>query len=148
MASQQDFFSEEARMARAALRNLVKQTGEKLQQDSDPRPLIRQRPWISLLAAVGGGMVAGYMVTPPRIDAEEKRRLRALRKLRKRRSADRLQKSIVGAIAPALRTFAATAAGALVHNFQQASNHNNHRPTRSHKSADEFAEIPNQRIQI
>lgn len=141
---EQDFFAEEAKMARSALRNLVKQTGQKVQEDSDVRPLIRQRPWIALLAAAGGGLVTGYMVTPPRLSPEEKRRLRAIRKSRsKKHKGHHLQKQFASAFSPALRTFAATAAGALFHNFQQGSVNDDHQ-----QSGDEYSSIPQQRIQI
>lgn len=150
MAENQDFFTEEAKMARSALRNLVKDTGKKLQKDGDVRPLIQQRPWISMLAAAAGGMVTGYLVTPPRLEPEEKRRLRAIRKHRKHGHPHRFQKKLTDAVTPALRTFAATAAGALFQNFNHGGEEHEHHPGGATGTAagDEYAHIPHQRIQI
>lgn len=143
-----DFFAEEARMARSALRNLVKDAGSKIAKDSDVRPLIRKRPLIALLAAAGGGFVTGYVATPARLDPEQKRRLRAFRKVRKHHSSHRLQKGITSAVGPALRSFAATAAGMLFHNVQQGADDNNAAGRGSRVANDEYSHIPGQRIQI
>lgn len=153
----QDFFAEETRLARSALRNLAKETTAKVQQHSDILPLIKKRPWISLLSAFGGGLVGGYLVTPPRPSPEDRRRkheAKQQRQAKKQSASGRIEQQLANAVTPALRTFAATAAGALFHNFQQGGAHNNghngHAPGEQPKPAgnDEYAEIPNQRMQI
>jgi len=155
----QDFFAEEARLARSALRNLAKETQAKVQKHSDIRPLIKNRPWVSLLSAFAGGLVGGYLVTPPRPSPEEKQRNREekrqksqQRKAKKQSTSGRIEQQLANAVTPALRTFAATAAGALFHNFQQGAAHSNgHAPAAQQPAPaadDEYADIPHQRMQI
>lgn len=123
----EDFFTEEARIARQALRNLAMETGKTLQRDADIRPLITKRPFASLAAAAGGGLVAGLLLTPRRKSAEEKARIRALRqeahaqKKVAETSGHGLMGSLVDAVKPALNTLAASAAGMIFQNVQNSS---------------------------
>lgn len=122
----EDFFAEEARIARQALRNLTMDTAKTLQRDADIRPLVTKRPWASLAAAAGGGLVAGYLLTPRRKSAEEKARLRAI-KLEHRMdkkaesSGGGILGSLVDAVKPAINTLAASAAGMIFQNVQNSA---------------------------
>lgn len=121
----EDFFAEEARIARKALRHLTMDTGKTLQRDIDIRPLVAKRPWASLAAAAGGGLVAGYLLTPRRKSAEEKARLRAIkhehRVEKKAESSGGILGSLVDAVKPALNTLAASAAGMIFQNVQNTA---------------------------
>ena len=152
--SDQDFFAEEARLARSALRNLAKEAQLKIQKHGDIRPLIKKRPWISLLSAFGGGIVTGFLATPARRAPEEEKKRRELKEEKKQeRKAQKgsiLERNFASAFTPALRTFAATAAGALFHNFQQGdAETNGHAPSHlQHPSAapDEYADAERRKI--
>ena len=152
--SDQDFFAEEARLARSALRNLAAEAGAKIQKHGDIRPLIKQRPWISLLSGFGGGVVTGFLVTPPRRAPDEQKKRREVREEKKQeRKAQKgsiLERNFASAITSALRTFAATAAGALFHNFQQGggetNGHDPSHPRHPSAAADEYADAERRKI--
>ena len=139
----EDFFEQETRETRAALRNCLKESWESVERNTDIRPLIKQRPYVSILAAAAGGLVAGYLVTPPRRSPEEQRKRHEQKqqnKARKKPSSHPMAGTLLGALNPALRTFAATAAGAMFHGAQ-----NN---PAEHEQAHNHPDIPHHRIQI
>ena len=62
-----DFFAQEQKkMAVDAIKNCCREAWQVVQQDTNLKPLIRERPLASLAAAAAGGLVAGYLLTPPR----------------------------------------------------------------------------------
>jgi hypothetical protein len=116
----EDFFTQETRMARAALTSLLQQTRERINQHTDIRPLIRRRPWSSLLAAFSGGMVSGYLLTPrPRSAAEKAARKEEKKKAAQahphRTAAESIQEHLIASLTPAIGAFASAAAAALFH---------------------------------
>ena len=60
-----DFFAEEQKTAIRAMANCCRESWQVIKQDTNLEPLIRKRPLISLAAAAAGGLIAGYMLTPP-----------------------------------------------------------------------------------
>lgn len=127
----EDFFAEETRNARQALRNLTRQTGEAIKRDVDISPLIAKRPFVSVAAAAAGGAVAGFLLTPRRKSPEAKAILRVLRDQRhahkkegkEHDSGHGVLNTVVDALKPALNTVAASVAGMIFHNVRDSRAH-------------------------
>lgn len=152
----EDFFTEESRRARSALRQAVKEAGQSLQEKSDISPLVRQRPFISLAAAATGGAIAGFLMIPKRRTPEEKAKRRQDKQEKKRQEGQKEQKlhkqehqgilgllqvQLMHALTPALRSFASSAAGSVFHHAQEPPGHDG-----PHEG--EFSDLPHHRVQI
>lgn len=144
----EDFFQQEQKAALQAMKNCCREAWQVVQQDTNLKPLIRKRPLVSLAAAAAGGLVAGYLLTPPQ-GGRPKREPRegGEREGKKRRHRGflvTLEDELAGAITPTLRTLAASTAGALFSGVHQG-----YRRGREPAPAEyEPADIPQHRIQI
>lgn len=122
-----DFFQQEQKMAVQAMTNCCREAWEVMKQDTNINPLIRQRPLTSLAAAAVGGLVAGYLLTPPRggrpkhddHDHHDDEHRGGKKRKEHRGFLVTLEDELASAITPTLRTFAATTAGALFSGFHQ-----------------------------
>jgi hypothetical protein len=149
MAKAPDFFKEETQAALNAIKRRSVQTLDSLKKNTDLRPWIRQRPKASLAAAAAGGLVAGYLLTPPRKSEQQKQRERAVRAGRpdgRRTFSSHLESEVFRAIRPALRAFAASAAGVLLANVPLGQ----HVTSAIHgkEPAEDLSGIPRQGMQL
>lgn len=112
-----DFFAEEQKMAVRAMINCCRESWQIIERDTNITPLIRKRPLASLAAAAAGGLVAGYLLTPPGSTKPQppprnhKRNGKA--KPQHKGFLIRLEQELTHAVVPVLRTFAASSAGAM-----------------------------------
>lgn len=112
-----DFFAEEQKTAIRAMANCCRDAWQTIEQDTNLKPLIRKRPLASLAAAAAGGLIAGYMLTPPpnRKAQQGPRNQKRNGKARPEHKGFlvRLEEELSHAVVPVLRTFAASSAGAM-----------------------------------
>lgn len=127
-----DFFAEEQKMAVRAMLNCCRDTWQVIEQDTNIKPLIRQRPLASLAVAATGGLVAGYLLGQPRKRKPEQVPHNGKRngktKPKHRSFLLRLEDELAHAVLPVLRTFAASSAGAMFseihHGYTNGESHN------------------------
>jgi hypothetical protein len=119
----EDFFQQQTRWVLDAMKRRTLETVDSVKKNTDVRPWIRQRPTTSVLAAAAGGLVAGFLATPNR-RATEARRAKAVEQAlrhagqqqRHHSFASHLETEVFRTLRPALRAFAASAAGMLFAN--------------------------------
>jgi len=122
-----DFLREEMAAAKAAIRRLKSRAIYTVKRNTDVRPYIAERPFVSVLGAAAGGIVAGWLVTPRRKTPEEKQRMREMRKSKRHyRASDILLRQVLGAISPAIQAFAAATASSLFHRDGSREAHERH----------------------
>lgn len=103
----ENLFNRETQQTLQAMKKLLAEAKVRIEQDTDVRRLIRKRPLASLAAAAGGGMVTGYLAAPRKQAPGQKPAQPP-----HRTATELLQRQLLFAVAPTLRSFATLAAEA------------------------------------